>query len=377
MPDLILDADRQQYQDLARDFALKEIAPDAQKFDHSPAFPLDIYKKAWEIGLLNPRLPENLGGLGLAVQDACVMAEEFGAACPAIGTALWGNDLAVAPLMVAGNEEQHQTWLTPLANEFGLAGYCFPADSSVSYKSAGNGFELNGQAIAVNAKYCQWLLVTATGTGSNTKTMFVVPATSTSGLTVGDLIETPGLKCADLRTVKFENVRIIAAASMIGSEGSAGSISERSRTCTDPIRASYSVGIMRSALDHCVRYAKERHTMGVPIANHQAVAFMLADIAKDFQAARFMVRKAAWLTDNDKADQQASTMARIFAAETAMQSTIDAVQVFGGYGYSREYPVEKLMRDAKTMQVFDCQPLNDQIAVGQLMLACAAKSNQV
>ena len=366
MPDLTLTEDHKQYQDLAREFAGKEIAPRASEFDKTSSFPLEICQKAWEIGLVNVQMPEQLGGLGLGVFDACVIAEEIGAACSGIGAALWGNDLAVAPLLVCGSAQQKKDWLEPCAGHFGLAAYCFQESEILCQSSAGE-FHLSGTATAINAKHSKWMFLTAFDQKSNTSTAFALP-TDIDGVTVGERLPAIGIKAADIRHVQLRNVAV-AAEMIVGMEHDAAAVLSRARSVSYPVLGSYAAGIIRSALQHSIRYAGERHTMGVPIANHQAVAFMLADMAKDLEASRFMLRKAAWLADQAQPQLSMSLMAKTFACDAAMKATTDGVQVFGGYGYSREYPVEKLMRDAKALQIYEYAAVQNKIDIARQLVA--------
>jgi acyl-CoA dehydrogenase len=365
MPDLILDEDRKQYQDLASDFAKKELAPRAHEFDTSGASAMDIWRKAWDIGLMNVRFPESLGGLALSVGDACVIIEELAAGCAGISAAIWGHDLATAPPLVAASPEQKAKWLDPLAAEFGLAGYVFEqagTGSGLRYRKDGSGFKINGNAVAINAKNGVW--VTAIADGENgERTVFVVPKEGIGeprqdmpGLHLAPV----GLKAADISEIRIENYAV-SAEHVIGTVGGGDAVMNEARKASYPMFASVAVGIIRSALEHATRYAKERQTMGKPIGQHQAVAFMLADIAKDAEAARFLVRKAAWFADNGGADLSGALICKTFAIDAAMKATTDAVQVYGGYGYSREYPVEKLMRDAKTIQVLEYRATKDRM----------------
>ena len=353
MTDLVLSEDRKQYQDLARDFAQNEITPKAHDFDHSGQFPLDLCLKAWDIGLINGRIPEKLGGLGLGVSDAAVIAEELGAGCAGITSAVWGNDLAVAPLLVAGSETQQKQWLEPLMSQFSLAAYCFdlPNYSHLQYTVNGDQFTFTGKAACINAHNAKWIFAVAEESDKPARTTaFVIPMDA-DGLKIESKLPAVGIRCADLSVVQCDNVKVNAA-NVIGEQGQATALAKGVAAFIAPILASYAVGVARTALENSVRYSKERHTMGKPIANHQAVGFMLADMAKDIEAARLLSQKAAWVADAGEPDEAASLMAQCFAVDMAMKAATDAVQVYGGYGYSREYPVEKLMRDAKMLQVY-------------------------
>lgn len=363
MTDLVLTEDSQQYQDLAKDFSQNEIAPRAEAFDHSGELPTQIWKKAWDIGLVNVRVPEEFAGLGLRLVDSAVIAEELGAGCVSISSAFWANDLAVAPLLDSGSKAQQQKYLEPLLSEFSLAGYCFEAGSTVTADRSGSNTTLNGSAIALNATSAPWFLVTVSTV--NGATAFIVPR-DWSGLKVGPAAPRLGFKCADLCHVQFDKVSLpeeqVLAATAPGATGNQSSAI---------ITAAYATGLARCAMQHAIKYSKERVTFGQPIANHQAVGFMLADMAKNIEAARLLTHKAAWLADQGEGCMQQSLTARHFATEIAMTGATDAVQVFGGYGYSREYPVEKLMRDAKMLQVYGSNAVQSKLARGAELIAAA------
>jgi len=369
MTDLILNDESKQYQDLAKDFSQNEIAPKSEFFDHSSVPPTDIWKKAWEIGLVNVQLPEAFGGLGLGLLDATIIAEELAAGCVGISAAFWGNDLAVAPLLVAGTIAQQEKFLKPLMNEFSVAGYCFETSSNVQVKRNGMEYVLSGDAVCINATQAPWLVMTALSIEGK-KTVFVIEKNA-KGVSVGEPTPKMGLTAADIRLITLNHVSATAE-QMLGEADQGTKLMEQVRVQTAPTMAAYATGLARAAMEHAIKYSKERFTFGVPIANHQGVGFMLADMSKGVEAARLLTHKAAWLVDNGAGNFSQSLTALHFATEIAMSIATDAVQVYGGYGYSREYPVEKLMRDAKTMQVLEAQAVNDRLTIGlQLVAGCS------
>jgi acyl-CoA dehydrogenase len=368
MPDLTLNADTTQYKELAGEFATNEIASHSAKFDTSKDFPDSIAGKAFEVGLLNGRLPEDLGGLGLSIFDACVIAEEIGKACAGIGAAFWGGDLGLAPLLVAGNDQQRQRFLKPLSDQYGLAAACFD-EPDITYVQSGGKYLLNGTACLVNATHGKFVCVPARAQKGNGVSAFIVPLDQ-SGIVLGDSVSNLGLRAADLRLAALSDVALESGL-LVGTEYGGKQVFCAAATISLPIVASYAAGISAAALQHSVRYAQERQTMGTVIANHQAVAFMLADMARQLEASRFLIRKAAWLADHGQGELPAALMAREFSCSAAMQAATDAVQVFGGYGYSKEYPVEKLMRDAKMLQLFKPACASDCLAIAESVLAKA------
>lgn len=355
--------EQKEYQALAREFTQKEIAPKAAYYDETTEYPRDIINKAFAVGLMNSHIPEEYGGLGLGVLEGCLIGEEISAGCTAIGTAMEANMLAAAPVIVAGNDDQKKRFLTPLTESPLLAAYCVtePAAGSdvqgikTMAKQVGDDYIINGSKMWItNASVADWYFVLAyTNPEKKVKGMsgFLVPA-NTPGIEVGKKEQNMGQRCSDTRGISFTDVKV-SKANMLGGEGDGFKIAMAAFDHSRPVVAAAAVGLARSAMEHAIRYATERTTFGVPIASHQAISFMIADMAMSIEAARLLVLKSAWQCDNGERNTQLAAYAKAFAADTAMKVATDAVQVFGGYGYSKEYPVEKLMRDAKIFQIYE------------------------
>jgi acyl-CoA dehydrogenase len=363
MIDFSLTEEQQQLQDLARKFAKEEIIPKAAHHDESGEYPREIARKAWELGLMNTHIPQEYGGLGLGVLEGCIITEELAYGCTGIATAMEANTLAAAPVIVAGNDEQKKEFLGLLASEPKFAAYCVTepgAGSDVSgirttAKKDGDDYVINGSKMWItNAGVASWYFVLAyTDPAAKHKGMsgFVVPA-NTPGIVVGKKEWNMGQRASDTRGITFENVRI-PARYRLGNEGDGFKIAMTAFDYTRPPVAAGAVGLSRRAMDEAIQYAQTRKTFGQPIANYQAVSFMISDMAKDIEAGRLLVHKAAWMKDNGHRNTKWAAIAKAFCADMAMRVTTDAVQVFGGYGYSSEYPVEKLMRDAKIYQIYE------------------------
>ena len=363
MIDFSLSDEQRQLRDMAREFAQNVIAPAARAHDESGEFPLEICRQAWDLGLMNMHIPEAYGGLGLGSLDGCVLAEELAAGCSGIYTALEANVLAEEPLIQAGSDELKKAWLAPMTSEFRLASYAVTEPDAGSDVAAiktravrhGDEYVINGTKMWITgAGKASWFFVLAyTDPEKKYRGMsgFVVPADS-PGIGIGKKEQNMGQRASDTRAVTFEDVKI-PAANRVGNEGDGWPIAMAAFDHTRPPVAAGAVGVARSAMEHSVRYAKERKTFGRPLFEHQAVAFMIADMARDISAARHLVRHAAWIIDTGGRNTMEAAFAKSFAADTAMRVTTDAVQVFGGYGFSREYPVEKLMRDAKVFQIYE------------------------
>jgi acyl-CoA dehydrogenase len=376
MVDFVLNEEQKEYQKLARQVAQRELAPRAHRFDVEAQMPVDALRAVFESGLFNLQMPDALGGMGLSLWDAAVVAEELAAGCSGIGSAVEANALSLLPLLAGANQAQKERWLKPLMDDVSLV--CLPADlfapqpsCRLEAKRSGDGYQLSGEvSLAVNATKPRWYLVLAGLDGAFAKdslTLFVVPE-GTAGVSAGQKTALLGRRAADVCSLHFTDVSLTKE-NVLGTEGGATAILKKVRSSAYVLLAAASVGIARCALEHATGYAKERQTMGKPIGQHQAVAFLLADMAKDIEAARLLTWQAAATADSSgDGDATMASMARSFSQNMAMRVTTDAVQVFGGYGYSKEYPVEKLMRDAKMYQLFDGTSANLNVLIGRDLL---------
>ncbi|MBI4861699.1 MAG: acyl-CoA dehydrogenase family protein [Candidatus Riflebacteria bacterium] len=361
--DFSLTEEQQEFQRLAREFTQKEIVPKARHHDQTGEFPKEILKKAWELGLMNLHIPEEYGGLGRSCVDECLVAEEIAAGCCGMATPMLVNNLASAPVIFAGTQEQKKRFLTPLTEEFLFVAYAVTepgAGSDVqalrtTAKRVGDDYVINGEkAWITGASVAHWFFVLAlTDPAKKAKGMstFLVPA-STPGITVGKKEDNLGQRASDTRGVTFSDV-VVSKEYLLGSEGDGFKIAMTGFDCSRPPVAAMAVGLARSAMEHSIRYAQERTTFGVPIHQHQGVGFMIADMAKSVEAARLLAWRAAWTRDQGQRNTFHASCAKAFAADAAMQIALDAVQVHGAYGYSKEYPVEKLLRDAKVIQIYE------------------------
>ncbi len=358
-----LSEEQQQFRDLAHEFAEKEIRTRARHHDETGEYPLDICKKAWELGLMNNHIPEEYGGLGLGVLEGVLISEEIAWGCTGIGTAMEANALAIGPIIVVGTDEQKKKWLCPMIDEFHLAAYCVTepgAGSDVqgmkaTAKRHGDEYVLSGSKIWItNGGVADWYFVVAyTDREKRYKGMsaFLVEKDS-PGVVVGKKEDNMGQRASDTRAVTFEEVKV-PAANRLGDEGHGWLAAMAAFDHSRPVVASAAVGLARAAYEHAVDYARERETFGVPIYKHQAIGFMIADMACAIEAARLLVWQSAWAIDQGKRNTKEAAFAKLFAADTAVKAATDAVQVFGGNGFNKEYPVEKLYRDAKIYQIYE------------------------
>ncbi len=349
--------------DLARQFGEKEMAPRVEKHDHTGEFPREVINKAHEVGLMNTHIPTEYGGLGLSVLDGCLIAEELSSFCSGMYTAIEANGLAQAPLLVAGNDDQKKRFLEPMTKEPLLAAYCVTepgAGSDVQgiktrAEKKGGDYVLNGSKMWItNASVANWYFVLAytdPSQGVQGMTGFLVPA-DTPGITVGKKEKNMGQRCSDTRGITFTDVKV-PEKNRLGLEGQGFKIAMGAFDHTRPPVAAGAVGVAKAAMNHAIRYAQERKTFGVPLAKHQALAFMITDMAMNIEAARMLVWKSAFEIDQGRRNTKFAAMAKAFAGDMCNKVCTDAVQVFGGYGFNEEYPVEKLYRDSKIFQIYE------------------------
>src|ERR671914_2077154 len=347
---------------LAREFAEKEIRPKAAAYDEHQTHPADVVAKAHELGLMNVHVPEEYGGLGLSAFDGMLVGEELSWGCSGMGTSICANGLGACPVILAGSHEQKAKWLPPLLEEpilcsFGLSEPEAGSDVAKLTTTAvrrGDEYVLNGsKTFITNAGRAAWTVVfakTDPPKGHRGISAFVVPMDA-PGVELEKHLDKMGQRATDTSAFALHDV-VVPAAHRLGAEGDGFKIAMRTLDFTRPGTAAGAVGVAQAAFDYAVEYAKERVTFDVPIAMHQGVNFLVADMATEIEAARLLVWQAAWVLDSGYGRRATlySSFAKRFAADTAMKVTIDAVQIFGGYGYIKEYPVEKLMRDAKLFQ---------------------------
>jgi acyl-CoA dehydrogenase len=350
---------------LAREFAEKEIRPKAAEYDEHATHPADVIEKAHELGLMNLHVPEALGGPGLPAFEGMLVAEELYRGCSGIATSIGANGLGAAPVIIAGSDEQKEAWLPPLLEEpilcsFGLSEPDAGSDVARMKTAAerrGDQYVLNGsKTFITNAGQAAWTVVfakTDPSKGHRGISAFIVPM-DTPGVHIEKHLDKMGQRATDTSAFALQDVAV-PAANRLGEEGDGFKIAMKTLDFTRPGTAIGAVGVAQAAYEYAVEYAKERVTFDVPIAMHQGVNFLVADMAAEIEAARLLTWQAAWMLDSGYGRKATlySSFAKRFSADTAMKVTTDAVQVFGGYGYIKEYPVEKLMRDAKLFQIYE------------------------
>lgn len=358
--------EQKEYQALARKFAREEIIPAARYHDETGEYPMEIMKKAWKLGLMNHGIPEKYGGAELSLLGGCLITEELGYGCTGILTAMEGNNLGQAPVILAGNEEQKKKYLTRLIEEPLICAYCVTepgAGSDVAgiktkVEKKGDRWILNGQKMWItNGGKANWYFVLAR---SNTDpkcpagkalTALIVDA-DLPGVSVGRKEWNMGQRASDTRGIVFEDVEV-PSENVLLKEGDGFKIAMGAFDKTRPLVAAGATGLAQRALDEATKYAMERKTFGKFLSEHQAIQFMLADMTIGIETSRLAYLRAAWEIDQGRRNTYWASIAKALASDVANKSATDAVQIFGGNGFNCDYPVEKLMRDAKIYQIYE------------------------
>jgi acyl-CoA dehydrogenase len=358
-----LTEEQQDLRRLGREFAEREIIPRAREYDEKEIFPRDVCQKAFKAGLMNFAVPKDIGGPGLTVLDSSIITEQLNYGCSGMANTIGANELATLPLLVAGNQEQKETYLGSLVKELTFCAFAITepgagsdvAAMSTSYRREGDAFVLNGTKHFIsNGSMADWYVTFATSDKRLKHkgiSCFVFPA-NLAGITRRRMHGKLGQRAADTGEIVYEDVRVPVSA-LVGSEGEGFKYAMATFDSSRPAIGAIATGVSQRALDECVKYSQQRQAFGQPIANFQAIQFMMADMAVAVEAMRLLTYKAAWLVDQGQSPNVVSSYAKLFSADACMKVTTDAVQIFGGYGYMDEYPVQKLMRDAKLLQIYE------------------------
>ncbi|XP_006919392.1 LOW QUALITY PROTEIN: medium-chain specific acyl-CoA dehydrogenase, mitochondrial [Pteropus alecto] len=390
---------QKEFQAAARKFAREEIIPVAADYDKTGKYPVPLIKRAWELGLMNTHIPEhcdfsicllleacaqhleafflfitgsnlnlilNFGGLGLGNFDACIISEELAYGCTGVHTAIYGSYLGQIPVVIAGNDQQQKKYLGRMTEEPLISACCVTepgAGSDVTgiktkAEKKGDEYIINGQKMWItNGGQANWYFLLARSDldpkapASKAFTGFIVEA-DTPGLQIGRKELNMGQRCSDTRGLVFEDVRVPKENVLLG-EGAGFKIIMEIFDKTRPVVAAGAVGLAQRALDEATKYALERRTFGKLLVEHQGVSFLLAEMAMKVELARLSYQRAAWEADSGHQTTYFASIAKAFAGDVANQLASDAVQIFGGNGFNTEYPVEKLMRDAKIYQIYE------------------------
>jgi len=371
-----LDEMQEMLKELAHQFAVEEIRPHAEHWDTESIYPKEAIQSAHEMGLLNLHIGEEYGGPGLGSMEEVLVNEELAWGDPGFATAAYATSLACAPIITGATEEQKQMWLGKVAQEGALASYAVTEPGAGSDVAAckttavrdGDEYIINGSKMWITgAGYADFFFVLAkTDVDAGYKGMsgFIVESDA-EGFSLGKKEVNMGQRCSDTRSIQFDDVRIPANQLIGGSESGGGMNAMKAFDMSRPNIAAHATGLARAAYEHALQYSGERSTFGKPLHKHQAIQFMLADMKTKIEASRMLTWKSACDSDAGIKNTESAAHAKRFAADTAMEVSTDAVQVYGGYGYSEEYPVARLMRAAKVMQIYEGSSQVQKMIIGR------------
>jgi len=363
MIDFSLTEDQLALQKKAREFAIREVLPVARKYDEAEEFPIDVIKAAYDEGLLNLAIPKKYGGAGCGLLESCIVVEEISSACPGIATSVFDNNLGSEPIVIGGTEEQKERVLTDITKNFKLIAFATSEPTMGSDVAGmkckavkdGDDYILNGAKFWVtNGGYADYVVIFATVDPEKKHkgiAAFIVP-TDTEGVKLGKHIPKLGQRASNTVSVVLKDVRI-GKENVLAKPGRGFVLGMQTFAHTRPAIGAFAVGCARSAMEYSIDYAQKREVFGRTIDHYQAIQFKIAEMYKDIEAARLLTYKAAWEADQGKDNNLSSSISKAFASDVAMKVTTEAVQIFGGYGYLRTYPVEKLFRDAKLYQIYE------------------------
>ncbi len=358
-----LTEEQEALQKMAREFAEKELKPNAAKYDKGDIFPEDIMKKAFEVGFLTCTIPKEFGGGGLGDLDTVIISEELAAGCAGMYTTMMVNALAYTPILLFGTDEQKKKFLTPQTEKMSFASFCLTEREAGSDAGAlktraekvGSEYIINGSKCFISnggiASFYVVFAKTDPEKGARGISAFIVPR-ETPGIIIGKEEDKMGHRASNTVELTFEDVKV-PQENLLGKEGTGFIIAMKTLDETRAPVGAAGVGVARAALEYAIEYAKNRVQFGKPIALFQNTAFKIAQMAMEINAARFLVWNAAWLLKEGKPCGKESAMAKAFGSDVAMKVTTECVQILGGYGYMRDYPLEKLMRDAKLLQIYE------------------------
>lgn len=373
-----LSDDQRQFQELAHNFAEKEIRPVAPDYDEREEFPWDVIKKAHDIGLMTYAFPEEYGGTGASALTACVVTEELAWGCAGIATALGGTGLCATPIVIAGTDAQKKKYLNRFSDtrKLTLGAYAITepdagsdvASMKTTARKVDGGYVLNGtKHFITNGGLADVYVIFATIDPSQRADgicAFIVE--KEMGVQAGKKERKMGIRASTTAQIHLDDV-FVPDENLLGEEREGFIVAMRTFEHTRPDVAAMAVGVSRAAFEYSMDYAQQREQFGKPIARFQAIGFMLADMATEIDAARLLTWRSAWMLDQGLPVNKEASMAKRFAADTAMKVTTDALQIMGGVGYTRDYPTEKWMRDAKIMQIYEGTSQIQRIVISRML----------
>lgn len=375
MIDFSLTEEQVALREMAREFATKEMRPRAAEYDKGDKFQWDIIEKAFEVGFVTCEIPEEYGGGALSHMDTIIISEELAWGCAGMYTTIMASSLAFTPVILFGTDEQKKTFLQPFTEKPSLAAFCLTEREAGSdagnlatrADKVGDEYIINGsKCFITNGGVADMYVVfakTDPDKGARGMSAFIVPR-ETPGITIGKEEDKMGHRASNTCELYFEDVRI-PASNLLAKEGMGFVMAMKTLDKTRAPVGAGGVGIARAALEYAIEYAKTRIQFGKPIALFQDISFKIAQMSAEIDAARFLVWNAAWRLDQGLPVGKESAMAKFYASDVGMSVTNTALEILGGYGYMKDYPMEKLMRDAKLLQIYEGTNSVQRMVVGR------------
>tara|TARA_Y100001970_G_scaffold294162_1_gene447771 strand:+ start:46082 stop:47230 length:1149 start_codon:yes stop_codon:yes gene_type:complete len=379
MAEFRLSEEQEMLRRLAHEFSRDTIRPKSEYWEETGEFPINEITEAHALGLTNLHIPAEYGGMGLGISDEVLVQEEFSWGDPGFSTAAYTNGLTAGPIITGGTEEQKQEYLGRLVKSPKIASYCVTEPAAGSDVAGiettavrdGDHYILNGQKMWISgAGYADWFFVlayTEKSAGYKGMSAFIVES-AWDGVKLGKKEKNMGQRASDTRGVIFDDVHVPVENLVGGVEGKGWFNAMKAFDLSRPNVAAQAVGCSRAAYEYALQYADERMTFGKKLHQHQAIQFMLADMKTKIEASRLLTWKTAWEADSGIRNTESAAHAKRFAADSCMEVTTDAVQIFGGYGYSEEYPVARLMRAAKVLQIYEGSSQIQRMIIGREMV---------
>jgi len=363
MLDFSLTVEQQSLQQKARTFALKEVLPVAWYYDEKDELPMDVLRKAFDAGMIGSDIPKEFGGQGLSLVDSALITEEIAAACPGLATSIFDSSLGMEPILLSSNTTAKNKYLPAIAKDFKLAAFATSEPTMGSdvagircmAKADGDDYVINGTKYWItNGGVADYLTVFATTDPKSRHKgicAFVVEA-KWPGITIGRAIPKMGQRCSNTVGINFNNVRV-PKENILAVPGEGFVLAMKTFARTRPIIGSFGVGAARAALEYSLDYAKKRRAFGMEIGSFQAIQFKLAEMYQKVETSRLLTWKAAWDSDQQLDGRVSASISKLYATETALEVVNEALQIFGGYGYTKMFPIEKILRDVRLLRIYE------------------------
>ena len=350
-------------QQQARDFALTEVLPVAWYYDEKDELPLNVLRKAFDAGMIGSDIPAEFGGQGLSLLDSSLITEEIAAACPGLATSIFDSSLGMEPILLSSNDGAKQKYLPQIARDFKLTAFATSEPTMGSdvagirckAEAVGDDYVLNGTKYWItNGGVADYVTVFATiDPKSRHKGIcaFLVE-TNWKGVTIGRAIPKMGQRCSNTVGINFKDVRV-PKENILALPGEGFVLAMKTFARTRPIIGSFGVGAARAATEYALDYAKTRRAFGMKIGEFQAIQFKLAEMYQKVETARLLTWRAAWDSDQQQDGRVSASISKLYATETALEVVNEALQIFGGYGYTKMFPIEKLLRDVRLLRIYE------------------------